>query len=176
MSARKGRVFTPADDALNAQPVAVISNAYFERELNSDPAIVGKSLIINGTSFTVAGVMPPEFFGERVRRAPDFWLPLSFDSQIELRDSYHENNNAYWLMIMGRLKPDVKFEQAQANVNLALRQFLTDQAGSQLTADRQKGIQNTFVTLAPGRGGTSGLRIRYSKPLQMPWRSLAWFC
>jgi len=166
-SARKGRVFTPADDALNAQPVAVIGNAYWERELNSDPAIIGKNLIINGTSFTVVGVMPPEFFGERVRRAPDFWLPLSFDSQIELRDSYHENNNAYWLMIMGRLKPDVKFEQAQANVNMALRQFLTDQAGSQLTADRQRGIQNTFVALAPGRGGTSGLRIRYSKPLQM---------
>jgi predicted permease len=167
VTARRGRVLTPEDDAPSAQPVAVISNGYWERELNSDAAIVGKNLIINGTSFTVVGVMAPEFFGERVRRSPDFWLPLSFHSQIELRKSFLDDTNAYWLMMMGRLKPDVKLEQAQESVNFTLRQFLTEQAGSQLTEDRQRGIQNTFVTLAPGRGGISGLRTRYSKPLQM---------
>lgn len=167
VTARRGRVLTPEDDAPSAQPVAVISNGYWERELNSDSAIVGKNLIINGTNFTVVGVMAPEFFGERVRRSPDFWLPLSFHSQIELRKSFLDDTNAYWLMMMGRLKPDVKLEQAQESVNFTLRQFLTEQAGSQLTEDRQRGIQNTFVTLAPGRGGISGLRTRYSKPLQM---------
>lgn len=167
VTARRGRVLTPEDDVPSAQPVAVISNGYWERELNSDAAIVGKNLIINGTNFTVVGVMAPEFFGERVRRSPDFWLPLSFHSQIELRKSFLDDTNAYWLMMMGRLKPDVKLEQAQESVNFTLRQFLTEQAGSQLTEDRQRGIQNTFVTLAPGRGGISGLRTRYSKPLQM---------
>lgn len=167
VAARRGRVLTAEDDTPGAQPVAVISNGYWERELNSDSAAVGKNLIINGTNFTVVGVMAPEFFGERVRRAPDFWLPLSFHSQIELRKSYLDDNTAYWLMIMGRLKPEVKLEQAQQNVNLALHQFLAEQAGSQLTEDSQRRIQNTFVTLAPGRGGISGLRTRYSKPLQM---------
>ncbi len=163
----RGRVLTPEDDKASAQPAAVISHRYWEQELNSDPSIVGKSFIINGTNFTVVGITPPEFFGERVRRPPDFWLPLSFHPQIELRKSFLEDKQAYWLMVMGRLKPGVSMDQAQATVNLALRQFLTEQAGSQLTEERQKGIQNTYVTLVEGKGGISGLRRDYSKPLHM---------
>jgi predicted permease len=165
--AARGRVLTPEDDNSSAQPAAVISHRYWEQQLNSDPNIVGKSFIINSTNFTIAGVMPPEFFGVRVRRPPDFWLPLSFQPQIELRDSYLTNTQAYFLTLVGRLKPGVTMAQAQANVTLALQQFLTEQAGSQLTDERQKGIQNTYITLVTGQGGLSGLRRAYSKPLQM---------
>ena len=165
--ALRGRVLTPEDDKPNAQPAAVISHRYWQQQLNSDPNVVGKSFIINGVNFTVAGVTPPEFFGIRVRRPPDFWLPMSFQPQIELRDSYLTNTQAYFLTVIGRLKPGVTMAQAQANITLALQQFLTEQAGSKLTEERQKGIQNTYVTLADGRGGLSGLRRAYSKPLQM---------
>ena len=165
--AMRGRVLTREDDQANAQPAAVISHRYWEQELASDPSVVGKSFIINGTNFTLVGVMPPEFFGIRVRRPPDFWLPLSFQPQIELRDSFLTEKQAYWLTLMGRLKPGVSLDQAQASVNLALRQFLTEQAGSELSEERQKGIQNTYVTLAEGKGGLSGLRVFYSKPLHM---------
>ncbi|HEU4768064.1 MAG TPA: ABC transporter permease [Pyrinomonadaceae bacterium] len=165
--AMRGRVLTPEDDKPNAEPAAVISHRYWERELNSDASVVGRRLIINGTNFTVVGVTPPEFFGERVRRAPDFWLPIAFHPQVELRDSYLENNQVYWLNMIGRLKPGVSMDQAQVSVNLKLRQFLTELAGSQLTEDRQRAIQNTYVELADGSGGISGLRRFYSKPLHM---------
>ena len=165
--AQRGRVLTLEDDREGAQPAAVISHRYWEQELNSDPAAVGKSFIINGTNFTVVGITPPEFFGERVRRPPDFWLPLSFQPQIELRESFLKEQQAYWLMVMGRLKPGVSMDHAQATTNLALRQFLTEQAGSQLTEERQKSIQNTYVKLVEGKGGISGLRTFYSKPLHM---------
>ena len=165
--AMRGRVLTPEDDKPGAEPAAVISHRYWEQELNSDPATIGKSFIINGTNFTVVGVTPPEFFGERVRRPPDFWLPLSFHPQIELRESFLTNKEAYWLMLMARLKPGVSMDQANANMNLLLRQHLTEEAGSNLTAERQQGIQNTFVKLSEGQGGISGLRRAYSKPLQM---------
>jgi predicted permease len=164
--AARGRVLTNDDDKAGAQPAAVISNRYWETELNSDPAVVGKNLIINGTNFTVVGVTPKEFFGERVRRPPDFWLPLSFQPQIELRESFLTNDQVYFLMVMGRLKPDATIEQAQATTNLALQQFLTEQAGSKLTDDRRKGIENTYATLVEGQGGISGLRRAYSKPLR----------
>jgi predicted permease len=165
--ALRGRVLTPEDDNPSAPPAAVISHRYWQQQLNSDPNTVGKSLIINGTNFTVVGIAPPEFFGIRVRRAPDYWLPLAFQPQIELRDSYLTNNQVYFLTLLGRLKPGVTMAQAQSNMNLALQQFLTEQAGSELTEERQKGIQNTYVTLAAGEGGLSGLRRNYSKPLQM---------
>ncbi len=167
VQAMRGRVLTPDDDKLNAEPATVISHRYWQQELNSDPAVVGRRLIINNTNFTVVGVTPPEFFGERVRRPPDFWLPISFHSQVELRDSFLDNNQVYWLMVLGRLKPGVSMEQAQVSVNLKLRQFLTELAGSQLTEDRQSAIQNTYVQLADGSGGISNLRTYYSKPLHM---------
>jgi predicted permease len=165
--AARGRVLTPDDDQSSAQPAAVISHRYWEKELNSDPSVVGRSFIINGTNFTVVGITPKEFFGERVRRPPDFWLSLAFHPQIELRKSFLEDTQAYWLMILGRLKPGVSMSQAQAGVNLQLQQFLTEQAGSQLTDQRRRGIQNTYATLVEGKGGISGLRRYYSKPLQM---------
>jgi predicted permease len=165
--AMRGRVLTPEDDKPNAQPAAVISHLYWQKQLNSDPLVIGKNFIINGANFTVVGVTPQEFFGARVRRPPDFWLPLSFFPQVELRKSYLEDNQVYFLMVMGRLKPGVSMDQAQTAVNLQLRQFLTDQAGSQLTEERKQGIQNTYVKLAEGAGGISGLRRIYSKPLHM---------
>lgn len=167
VGAARGRVLTPEDDKANAQPAAVLSHRYWEKELNSDPSVVGQTFVINGTNFTIAGITPPEFFGERVRRPPDFWLPLTFHPQIELRKSFLEDNQAYFLMLLGRLKPGVRMEQANATTNLALQQFLTEQAGSQLTEQRQRGIQNTFVKLVEGKGGISGLRTIYSQPLHM---------
>lgn len=167
VSAMKGRVLTNTDDSTSAPPVAVLSNNYWQRQLNSDPDIVGKSLVLNGTSFTVVGITPREFYGIRVRRPPDMWVPLSFHSQIELRESYLKNDQVYFLTLMGRLKDGVTLEQAQAATTMSLQRFLTEKAGSQLTEDRQKGIQNTSVALFPGAGGISGLRTRYSKPLQM---------
>lgn len=165
--AMRGRVLTPEDDNAAAQPAAVISYNYWEKKLNSDPGVVGKAFSINGTTFTVVGIAPPEFFGVRVRRPPDFWLPLSFHPQVELRESFLTERQVYWLTIVGRLKPEVNLEQAQANINMSLRQFLTDEAGSKLTEERQKAIQNTYVTLVEGKGGISGLRREYSTALKM---------
>ena len=165
--AARGRVLTNEDDKPGAQPAAVISHRYWEQELNSDSSVVGKNFVINGTNFTVVGVTPKEFFGERVRRPPDFWLPLSFQPQVELRDSFLTNDQVYFLMLMGRLKPGTSLAQAEATTNLQLRQFLTEQAGSKLTDDRRKGIENTYATLVEGQGGISGLRRAYSKPLHM---------
>ena len=107
--------------------------------------------------------MPPEFFGTRVRRSPDFWLPLAFQPQIELRQSALEDRNVYWLNLIGRLKPGVSIEQAQAVVNVKLKQFLTEQAGGQLTMTPAWRFRIAYVTLASGARGLSGLRFFYSR-------------
>jgi predicted permease len=167
VSARLGRVLTPDDDSPSASPAAVISYRYWEQQLNRDPSVVGRNLTINGTAFTVVGVTPQQFFGERVRRPPDFWLPLAFQPQIELRETILDKKDVYFLTLIGRLNSGVELEQAQASTNLALRQFLTDEAGSQISEQRQRDIQNTSARLLPGAQGISPLRFIYSKPLQM---------
>ncbi len=162
-----GRVFVSDDDAPGARAVAVISHKYWKERCGSDPQILGKGVILNGTPFTIVGVTPPEFFGERVRRAPDFWMPLVFQPQIELRDSYLTDQSIYWLSLMGRLKPGVSIRQAQVDVNVALQQFLTEQAGSQVQEERLAAIRASHIELKDGAGGISGLRLYYSEPLRM---------
>ncbi|HKO98501.1 MAG TPA: ABC transporter permease [Pyrinomonadaceae bacterium] len=167
VNALKGRVLTNEDDAPAAQPAAVLSNSYWQKRLNGDPQVVGKTLLLNGNSFTVVGVMPPEFFGARIRRAPDFWVPLAFQPQIEMRPSYLDSPTHFWLNMIGRLKPGVGLQQAQASATLDLQQFLTAQSGSQLTPERSKAIQNSYVSLSSGARGISGLRKFYAQALSM---------
>jgi predicted permease len=162
-----GRTLTPSDDQAGAPPAVVMSYGYWKEQWSGNPQIINREIVINGRAFTVVGVTPPEFFGIRVRRAPDLWVPLVFQPEIEMRESYLKAPRVYWLNFVGRLKPGVKFEQAQASANLLLRQFLTSQTGTKLTDDDRKAIAGASVGLAPGGRGISGLRIAYSRALQM---------
>ena len=167
VDAEFGRTFSDEDNRADAPPVAVVSNGYWRHGLNSDPSAVGKVVILNGLSVTIIGVAPPEFFGERVRGAPDFWLPFVFQPQIELRESYLERTDTYWLSLMGRLQHGATRDQARIAATIALQQYLTSQAGTQLTADRKQGVQRTYIRLYDGGAGISGLRLQYSRPLHV---------
>jgi predicted permease len=167
VNAIAGRVLTPEDDLPAARPSAVISYGYWKRQTNSDPLIVGKDVLLNGAAFTIVGVTPPEFFGERVRRAPDFWLPLVFQPQIELRPAAFANHRVFWLNVMGRLKPGISIDQAGVGINVQLRQFLTAEAGNELTDERRETIDGSYVSLVSGANGISSLRFRFSQPLKM---------
>jgi predicted permease len=167
VNALLGRVLSPEDDKPSAHPVAVMSYGQWQQQWKSDPQIVNHEVMINGTSFTIVGIAPPEFFGVRVRRSPDFWLPLSFQPQVELRKSYLADPQIYFLNFVGRLKPGLKIEEAQANGNLALQQFVTAELGSKLTDDLRKTISNMYVKVSPGARGISGLRYFYSEALKM---------
>jgi predicted permease len=167
VSALLGRVLTTEDDQPGAPPVAVMSYGYWKNQWKGDPQIVNKVIVLNGTSFTVVGIAPPEFFGVRVRRAPDVWIPLVFQPQIEMSKSYLADRRVFWLNFVGRLKPGVRIEQAQTSGTVSLHQFLTNEAGSDLTEDSRKSIASAYVKLAAGARGISGLRIAYSRALQM---------
>jgi hypothetical protein len=94
VTAASGRVLTAEDDRETAAPVAVVSYPFWATRLQSDPSAVGAVAILNGTPFTIVGVAPREFFGERVRQPPDFWVPLIFQPQIQLRPAYRERTDA----------------------------------------------------------------------------------
>ncbi|HSB12378.1 MAG TPA: ABC transporter permease [Blastocatellia bacterium] len=167
VNAAMGRVLTPEDDRPAAAPAAVISYGYWKQRLNSDPAAVGRKVLLNGTAFTIVGVMPPQFFGIRVRRSPDYWLPLAFQPQIEMRESSLEDQKVFWLSLLGRLRPGVSADQAQASMNVLIHQFLAEQTGSELAEERRKSIERSYITLSSGARGLSGLRFFYSEPLKM---------
>src|SRR5687768_2458581 len=78
-----GRVFTAADDVPSAPPVVVMNYRTWQMTYGGDPAMVGSTLVIEGTPFTVAGITPPGFFGETLRGdPPDLLVPLQQEPLI----------------------------------------------------------------------------------------------
>jgi predicted permease len=165
--AAAGRVLTAGDDAPTAPPVAVISYDFWQRRFNLDRSVIGKLADLNGTVFRIVGVAPREFFGERVRTPPDFWLPLTHQPEVMQRESFLTQRDVYWLNLIGRLKPGVTRERAQATLNTQLQQFYTAQAGARLSPERLKQLHAAHIELKPGARGISWMRFVYSEPLHV---------
>ena len=162
-----GRTLTDEDDRSSSPPATVVSHRFWTQRLGASPTGIGSVVVLNGTAFTIVGVTPPEFFGERLRRPPDFWMPLAFQPHIELRRSFLDSTDVYWLNLIGRLAPGAMRSQAQTATTAALRQFLTSAQAAPLTDERQREIQESRVELVDGAAGVSGLRSQYSEPLRV---------
>lgn len=167
VDAEQGRLLKPEDDRPNAAPVVVISHDYWSSRFNSDPHIIGKTALLNGTAFTIVGVTPREFFGERVGWAPAFWVPLSWESQILLQESWLEAKDVYWLNMVGRLRPGASRRQAESEVNLRLQEYFRARFGSHPDPVKAREMAAARIHLKPGGGGISGLRFLYSEPLHV---------
>jgi predicted permease len=173
VSAAMGRPLTPEDDRPGAPPVAVVSFEYWRSKLGGEAAVLGRVVDIDGVPMTLVGVMPSGFIGERVERdSADFWMPLSLRPELTLTvmpqvKSLLTNPNAYWLGMMGRLKPGVSRTQANAEIDGELRQYLTGLMGAKISASERSQIEHDYVALAPGGRGLSALRYEYAEPLHI---------
>src|SRR5262245_42669396 len=126
MRAALGRMINNDDDQASANPVAVISFRYWRRRFGLDPAVVGKTVNINGAPFTIVGVTPPQFYsGMEVGASSDLSLPLSLAPRLE-QDSQSRSELAqawyWWLRVMGRMKPGVSLERARAELEGVFQQ------------------------------------------------------
>ena len=105
----RGRAFTAAEERPGAGlPVAIVSHAFWEKR-GSDPTMVGKTLRLNGTLFTIVGIAPKAFTGTTAMVSPELYLPLGmhekvmndFDSaRLPLADPRNHQ-----LIVVGRLRP-----------------------------------------------------------------------
>lgn len=120
VSAAVGRVFTAAEDQPGNNSVLLISDGSWKSRFGADPAVLGKSLTLNGKSFTIIGVMPPGFEFPRASEMPayfefpsqpEMWLPIAISRErIESR----RNHN---LAVIARLKPGATIKQAESEVS-----------------------------------------------------------
>jgi predicted permease len=113
-----GRGFQPAEDiGRNAHPVTVISYQMWQERFKGDPAIVGKTQMLNGMPHEIIGVAPEGFYGTFVGWAMQFWVPLSMQEKFEPGGYKLEDRGARWIEGFVRLKPGVTLEQAQAEIS-----------------------------------------------------------
>lgn len=161
VNAVMGRTLTADDDRPGApNPVAVISYGYWQRRLAQDPAVIGKTLDIGDTVFTIVGVTPRGFFGETVGRNPDIWVPITMEDRLT-GESYLNTAETSWLEIMGRLKPGVTPKQAAASMDILFQETTGELMGPKAGSI----CYQTEVT--PASKGLEMLRQRFARPLQV---------
>jgi len=169
VNAGLGRVLTEADDQnVGAHPVAVVSYAWWQQRLGGNPSAVGQTITIDDTAYSIVGVAPRDFFGTTVGSAPDLWIPLAMEKQMPPAHwDGRTGENFQDLFLIGRLKPGVTAQQANAAVNLLFKQSLQARAGAQPTAQRLKELEAANVELTPVSRGLSGLREQFSLSLRV---------
>ncbi len=118
---RFGRgILASEDEKPGESPVVVLSDALWHRRFGADPAVVGRSIVLNNSQYTVVGVTAPGFHGMIRGFTSEFWVPLAMADQImpdlhtaEMKGQRH----AQWVELLARLRPGVTREQATAAVN-----------------------------------------------------------
>lgn len=165
LSAYTGRTLSAQDDQPSAAPATVISYKTWQGEYAADPTIVGSTIFVQTKPFTVIGVAPPGFFGDRVSDSPpDFWMPIQTESYIRGDSAILHHQESHWLYLLGRVRPGTSIGALQAKITVTLRQWLytrpilTANGGATL-------IPKMHVVLSPGGGGIQNLQQQAGKAL-----------
>jgi predicted permease len=164
-----GRLLTQADvgkTAAEAQPVAVLSHAAWQRRFGGDLAAIGRSLRIEGQPFTIVGVTPPGFFGVAVGMSPDVTIPMTMLPRLrsDEPDALVEADS-FWLNIMGRLRPGLSIAQADAAFQPVWTEALAATASPRMLPSRRERFLKFTSGLEPGITGQSGFRRQFQDAL-----------
>ena len=130
VGALHGRTFAPGDSvSLPSSPSALISANYWQKRFGGDPAILGKTVRLNGVAFTIIGITPHNFVGTRVA-TPDFWIPLSLEPLVYPEHNWLRDRENLCCRVYGRLAPGASIAQAQAEMTLVTGHLSTLHAPS----------------------------------------------
>ena len=99
-------------------PVIVISYALWTRVFAADPAVIGRSMTVNGTVFTVIGVAPRDFYGSAAGLALDAYVPITMQKSVMSGDRLGRTWRS-WLQVDGRLSRDATLDRANAGLRVA---------------------------------------------------------
>jgi putative ABC transport system permease protein len=118
-----GRFFRPADES-PGEAVAVLDNGLWKSRFGADPAIVGRTIRLNGVPFTVAGVAPEGFRGTGFGVFPDVWVTIGAWPRLvtgPMAKLDLHSRNWGWLSVVGRREPGVSIRQTEASLVTLLR-------------------------------------------------------
>jgi hypothetical protein len=112
------------------------------------------------------GITPPGFFGDTLRSTPpDFFLPLTTEPWVEV-DADLNKYDTHWLELIGRIQPGAKPASIEAEMRVALKDWLRSHWGEMSASDRAR-FPNQTLYLSPGGAGITGMREQYQHWLQI---------
>ncbi len=168
-----GRAITTADDATpGSGAVVVLSHHFWQQSLSADAGILGKTISINATPFTVIGVMPAAFHGIKEELEPvELWTPISMQAVVMQHPSMlTPESGLYFLHMFARLSPQAAASkaaraQSQQWLDQQIRAGMRANEGAALTPARQQEINRITVPLLPATHGVSNWRSQYGASL-----------
>jgi predicted permease len=161
-----GRVITPDDDRKGASPVAVISYRAWQQKFGADPSVVGGAFTMNGQPFTVVGIAPPAFFGDRHTDPAAFWIPIADEPLIHGASAIVDFPQQDWLDVIGRIAAGADPKQIGAHLQVELQQWLLSPI-AQLQPGERDAVPKQSLRLSPGGGGVQKLRDEYGSSLRL---------
>jgi predicted permease len=166
IGAYAGRMFTPEDDRKGAEPVMVMSYATWQQKYGQDQSVIGGSFILNGMPFTVIGIAPPRFYGDRMESSPAFWLPLNAEAMIDGSSNLLQFPQQDWLDLIGRIAPAADPKKIEAQLQLELKQWLLSPVSKLETREREL-VPKQTLHLSPGGAGVQMMRDEYQSGLHL---------
>jgi len=118
-----GRVLTADDDREGADPVAVITHRFWDQRFALDPNALGQSIDINRHTFTIVGVLPPDYASPMMGDFPDVYVPMAAQPQFEPYRS-RTSFDHWWVLLMARLAPCASDEQLRSVLGTVFRHSL----------------------------------------------------
>ena len=126
---RLGRGFRKDEDQVPGRDaVVVLGPDFWKHEFASDPSVVGRTVRLNGTKFTMIGVAPESFPGMLIFGHPDFYMPLAMARVFSTnpQKNFFEDRDDRELTVRARLKPGATLEQAQNELAVLAKNFETE--------------------------------------------------
>src|SRR4051812_29215165 len=156
-----GRLISPVDDDVSAAPAVVLAHWFWEANLGADPAVVGKTLTVNGKPTTIVGVAPKDFNGTTYGSKPAFYSTLAVGpvvgTAIERRI---DDRRAYYIYVFARLAPGATIEQARTQAN-GVYQPIIREIEAPLQRNMRDSVMKRFlakqVTIQPGARGQTDM-------------------
>ena len=158
-----GRLFSADEDRIPpGRAFAVLSFEYWKRRFQADPAIVGKSLKIDGQPYEIIGIAREGFFGVEPGVFVDVWLPATqYDPQAFTEPGWH------WFRILGRLAPGTSLDQVQARIQPAFHRLQVEQM--RLAAIYTRAHSKAIRRKCDSGALCSGWSIQFSKDIFAPF-------
>ncbi len=132
-----GRDFDASDDLLGAAPVALLSDGFWRRRFGGSPSVLNRPIKLNGTDYTVVGILPPNFVFYGIDR--DVYVPIGQWTDPSFRDRRIDES----AHVVARLAPGVTLAQAQADMDSVAHTLATEYP----EADKGSGAGITLISM-----------------------------
>src|SRR5262245_12179382 len=170
MPALLGRTFTPEEDQNpGGHPLVMLSHDYWRTRLAADPAIVGKTVVVNGHNMTVVGVAAPGFAGVELGFNAQVFIPIMMKAQMTPLWDAMKDRRSRWVNAFGRRKPGIDRVQAQAALQPFFKSMLDmevkEPAFRNASVEAREAFLKNVLEVRPGGQGRSYIRGQLEKPL-----------